>query len=80
MAESYVPDNSPPIVPYLSVNDGKAAIDFYQRAFGAKLTHDPIVMDDGRIGHAELRIGKAMFMLADEFPEVGAVSPTTLGG
>jgi len=80
MAESYVPDGSPPIVPYIVVNDGKAAIDFYQRAFGAKLTHDPIAMDDGRIGHAELRIGKAVFILADEFPEVGAISPATLGG
>src|SRR5690606_3213788 len=55
--------------PYICVHDGKGALDWYQRAFGAKVT---MRMDqpDGRIGHAEFRIGDAVVMLADEFPEI----------
>ena len=37
-------------------------------------------MDDGRVGHAEIKISGATIMLADEFPNMGAVSPQTLGG
>ncbi len=37
-------------------------------------------MPDGRVGHAELRFGDSMVMVADEFPDMGAVSPKTLGG
>ena len=48
--------------------------------FGAELLGDPIVMPDGRIGHAELRIGDAVIMLAGEFPEEDHRSPLTLGG
>jgi len=56
--------------PYLCVHDGKGALDFYQRAFGAKETMR-MAQPDGRIGHAEFRIGDAVIMLADEFPEMG---------
>ena len=48
--------------------------------FDAVLLGDPIVMPDGRIGHAEMRIGDTVFMLAGEFPEENHLSPTTLGG
>lgn len=64
---------------YLAVHDGRAAIDFYRRAFGA-VEEFRVVGDDGRLGHAELRIGAVRLMLADEYPEVGATSPVTLGG
>ena len=65
--------------PYLRVSDAKAAIEFYEAAFDAveefRLT-DP----NGRIGHAQLRLGDSMLMLADEYPEYGMKSPLALGG
>jgi len=66
------------LAPYLIVSDGRAALDFYQEAFGAEVT---MVIDqpDGRVGHAELSIAGAAFSLADEFPELDIVGPGTLG-
>ncbi|MBP7336588.1 VOC family protein [Niveispirillum sp.] len=68
------------VVPYFTVKNADAAIDFYRRAFGAveifRMT-DPM---DGRIGHAELRLGDSMVMLSDEYPDFGALSPDTIGG
>lgn len=69
----------PSMVPYLAVHDGAAAVAFYEQAFGAELTLR-FDGDDGRIGHADLMIGPARFFLADEYPEIGVVSPRTLGG
>ena len=66
-------------IPYLSVKGAAGAIEFYQRAFGASETLR-LAMPDGRVGHAEIRIGPAVLMLADEFPEMGFRSPRTLGG
>jgi uncharacterized glyoxalase superfamily protein PhnB len=68
------------IIPYLMVSDARAAIDFYCEVFGAERVGDPIVMDDGRVGHAELRLGASSLYLADEFPEMGYVGPLTRGG
>jgi uncharacterized glyoxalase superfamily protein PhnB len=65
--------------PYLIVADAPAALAFYAEAFGAEET-SRIVMDDGRVGHAELTIGGARFMLADEFPELGHEGPLARGG
>jgi uncharacterized glyoxalase superfamily protein PhnB len=64
---------------YLAVSDAAAAIDFYTDAFAATEVFR-VVGDDRRIGHAELRLGAVTLMLADEYPEVGAVAPTSLGG
>ncbi len=74
-----IPDAYKAAIPYLIVNDGVAAIDFYKRAFGATevMRFD---MPGGKIAHAEMKIGDSLFMLADEFPEMGAVSPSTVGG
>lgn len=63
------------LVPYLSVRDARAALDFYRRAFGGRPLGEPIVMDDGRIGHAEMEINGARLMLADGFPEIGLSGP-----
>ena len=63
------------LTPYLCVADARQAMNWYAQAFGAVVTYDPIVMDDGRIGHTELKINGARFMLSDEFPEVGVASP-----
>ncbi len=67
------------VTPYLIVTGGNDAIDFYERAFGAVVTLR-IDQPDGRIGHAAVNIAGAEFSLADEFPELSIVSPTTLGG
>jgi predicted enzyme related to lactoylglutathione lyase len=65
----------PAAQPYLAVGDARAAIDWYAAAFGATLAGDPIVMDDGRIGHAELTVAGGVLYLADEFPELGLKAP-----
>ncbi len=65
---------------YLFVSDARAAIDWYGEVFGARVTYEPIVMDDGRIGHVELDIDGTTIQMADDFPEIGAHSPTELGG
>ncbi|MEE2034816.1 VOC family protein [Rhodococcus chondri] len=62
-------------LPYLTVARARDAIDWYVRAFGATVVGDPIVMDDGRIGHAELNFPSGMVYLADEFPEMGLTAP-----
>jgi len=65
--------------PYLVVRDGEKAIDFYKRAFGAtEVMRMP--GPDGKIGHADLAIGKGHVMLADESPEMGHRSPGSFGG
>lgn len=82
-----IPTNEPrtitmptnPLIPYLAVHDAAAAIDWYAIALGA-VESFRVPMDDGRVGHAELRIGAAVVYLADEYPEIGHVSPRTLGG
>ena len=67
------------LFPYLCVRSTAEAIAFYARAFGAveKLR---LTEPSGRIGHAEIAIGERVVMLSDEFPEMGAVSPKTVGG
>ena len=67
------------LTPYLTVSDAAAAIAFYGKAFGAEEIFR-LTDTDGRIGHAELRIGDSLVMLADEYPDFGALSPTRLGG
>lgn len=61
------------LTPYIVVTDARRAIDFYVEVFGAARRDDPIVMDDGRIGHAEVGIGDSVLMLAEPFPEMGHV-------
>ncbi|MGB7190802.1 MAG: VOC family protein [Acidobacteriaceae bacterium] len=68
-----IPDGYHSIQPYLIVNNGAAALDFYAKAFGGK---ERFRMEkDGRIGHAEIEIGDSCVMLADEQPEMGFRSP-----
>src|SRR6185503_9146784 len=67
------------LTPYLTYRDAAAAIDFYKRAFGATELMR-LAEPGGKIGHAELQIGEAMFMIADEYPDYGAISAETLGG
>jgi uncharacterized glyoxalase superfamily protein PhnB len=67
--------------PYLCVHDADAALAFYAAAFGAEETmRIPQPAPDTRLGHAEVVIGGTRIMLSDEFPEIGVLSPRTLGG
>lgn len=65
----------PAVLPYLAVAGAREAIDWYAAVFGAEVIGEPVVMDDGRIGHAELSIAGGMLYLADEFPEMGLKAP-----
>jgi PhnB protein len=79
MAVKPIPDGYSTVTPYLIVRGAAKALDFYQRAFGAaELMRVP--GPEGKIMHAEIKIGNSIIMLADEFPERGATSPETIGG
>lgn len=67
------------VYPYLRVHNADAAIKFYARAFGARELFR-LTEPSGRIGHAEIKIGPATLMLADEYPEHGINGPRALGG
>lgn len=69
------PAPRPAAIPYLAVDGAQAAIAWYVDALGATVIGDPILMGDGRIGHAELGIGDGVLYLADEFPEMGLKAP-----
>jgi PhnB protein len=74
-----IPEFRSAATPYLSVRGAVEAIEFYKKAFGA--TEELRLMQpDGRVGHAEINIGGARIMLADEFPEIDFRSPESLGG
>ena len=79
MAVKPVPDGYHTVTPYLIVKGAARALDFYKQAIGAT---ELFRMDapGGRIGHAEIRIGDSPIMLADEHPEIGALSPQSRGG
>src|SRR5215469_7954056 len=74
-----IPEGYHTVTPYLIFNGANAAIEFYKKALGAS---EVMRLDDpsGRIHHAEIRIGNSCIMLADEHPELQALSPKTIGG
>jgi PhnB protein len=74
-----IPEGYSTLIAYLAVDDAAAAIEFYQRAFGAK---ERVRMDapHGKIGHAEVEIGDSLIMFADPFPQSSTKSPKELGG
>jgi len=74
-----VPQQAQSVTAYLCFKDAAAAIEFYKKALGAVETMR-LTQPDGRIGHAQIRIGNSTIMLSDEFPDFGAVSAQTLGG
>jgi PhnB protein len=74
-----VPRASGALVPGLAIRGAAAAIEFYKKAFGAKEL-SRMASPDGKIMHAELRLGDRVLFLGDESPEMGAPSPQTLGG
>jgi PhnB protein len=74
-----VPEGYPQVSPYLVVEGATRAIDFYTQVFGMTERMRMPGPDD-TVGHAELELGDSLIMLADEFPDMGAVSPKTVGG
>jgi predicted enzyme related to lactoylglutathione lyase len=66
----------PAAVPYLAVRGASDAIDWYVDVLGARLIDEPIVMPDGRIGHATLELSGGVLYLSEEHPELGVVAPT----
>ncbi|MGC4935064.1 VOC family protein [Gordonia sp. DT30] len=69
------PVERPGALPYLTVRDAAAAIDWYRDHLGARVRGEPIRMGDNRIGHAELEMGGGAVYLADEFPDMGLRAP-----
>lgn len=79
MAVHHIPEGYHSVIPYLVIDGAAAALDFYKKAFGAEeLMRMP--GPDGKIGHAEIRIGDSHVMLADEHPEQGHRGPKSVGG
>jgi len=74
-----IPDGRQVLTPYLVVRNAAKAIEFYTEAFGAKEVFR-LTEPQGKIGHAELRIGDSLLMLADEYPDFGALGPASIGG
>jgi PhnB protein len=73
-----IPDGYHSVTPYLICDGAADAIEYYKKAFGAT---ELFRMDhEGKVGHAELKIGDSPIMLADEYPQMGYRSPKALGG
>jgi PhnB protein len=74
-----IPEGYHSVTPYLIIKNAAEAIEFYKKALGAT---ELFRMDqpDGKIGHAEIKIGDSPIMLSDEFPEMGHRGPQSLGG
>ncbi len=74
-----IPEGYPRVTPYLCVDGAKAAMEFYMHVLGAtERMYMPA--PDGKIGHAELQVGDSVIMLSDEFPDMGVMSPRSVGG
>ena len=77
---SPIPAGYSAATPYLCCRNAAAALEFYAKAFGAKEVMRFADPKSGQIGHAEMKIGDALVMLADEYPDMGFLSPQALGG
>lgn len=76
---SPIPKGYHAVTPYLSLRDAARAIDFYAKAFGGRVMVR-MDMPGGKIGHAEMKIGDSMVMMADESQEMDFMSPQTRSG
>jgi PhnB protein len=79
MAVKPIPDGYHSVTPYLIVDDATRALEFYKKAFNA-VELMRMAAPNGRIGHAEIKIGDSPIMLADEAPEMNARSARSMGG
>ena len=74
-----IPKDYHSITPVLIVKNGDKAIEFYKNGFGVE-ERCSMKSPDGRVAHAELKLGDSVFMLSDEYPEMKCHSPKTIGG
>lgn len=74
-----VPEGYRTVTPYLTIKNAARALDFYKKAFGAQVLLN-MTGPDGKLMHAEIKIGDSIVMLCDECPEMGAKSPESLKG
>ena len=74
-----IPQGFQGVTPYLCCKDAASAVEFYKKAFGATEVMR-LAEPSGKLGHAEIKIGDAMVMIADEYPEMDFRSPQSLGG
>ena len=79
MAVKPIPDGYHTATPYLIIKDAARALDFYKKALGAEELFR-MAGPGGKIGHAEIKIGNSILMLADEHPEMGYKGPQSYGG
>ena len=79
MATKPIPEGYHTLTPYLAVDNAADAIEFYERAFGAK-ERMRMPGPEGKIGHAEIQIGDSIVMLSDPFPQSTVRSPSDVGG
>lgn len=79
MAVKPIPEGYYSITPYLVIKGAASAIEYYKRAFGAEET---VRMEGpgGSVGHAELKFGNSIVMMADESPDMGHRGPKSIGG
>ncbi len=63
------------LTPYICVADARRAIEWYVDVLGAEVVMEPIVMDDGAVGHVELAVGGGRWMMSDEFESAGVAAP-----
>jgi PhnB protein len=80
MAVKPIPDGYHTVTPYLIVKGAAGALEFYKKAFGATELMRMADPTTGKVGHAEIKIGDSVLMLADEHPEMGFRGPQSLGG
>lgn len=74
----HIPEGYHTLTPHIIVRNATEALDFYKRAFGAEEIYS-VPGPDGKLMHAEIKIGNSMLMLADENPQWGVLSPLTIG-
>ena len=74
-----IPDGYHTVNPSLTIKGAAEALEFYEKALGAEIIYS-LPMPDGKVMHAEMKIGNSTIMLSDEFPDWGALSPATIKG
>jgi PhnB protein len=79
MAVKPIPEGYHTLTPSLTVRNAERAIEFYKQAFGAEVRGGVAKGPDGKVMHAELKIGDSVIMLSDEYPEFGSKSPQSIG-
>ena len=75
-----IPKGYHSLTPYLNIKDAAKAIEYYKKAFGAKVVGKIYMPDGSTIAHAEIEIGDSKIMLAEENEQWGNLSPQTIGG